>query len=162
MTMPIHANANQPSAPHGAPHRKSLPALIRCAVLAGLAAGGQHAFAHHSFAMYDSKQLITVTGTIKSFQWSNPHAIVWLIDGPKKDGASDLWTLELPTSPGVLTRLGWNKHSLQPGDRVIVEFNPLRDGEHGGSFKKATLVDSGKVLAVNLAPSAVKPDPGQP
>jgi hypothetical protein len=58
--------------------------------------------------------------------------------------------------------LGWSKHSLQPGDRVIVEFNPLRDGEHGGSFKKATLVDSGKVLVVNLAPPAAKPDPGQP
>jgi Family of unknown function (DUF6152) len=162
MMMPIHANTNWPAAPHGAPHRKSLPALIRCTLLLSLAASGQHALGHHSFAMYDSKQLITVTGTIKSFQWSNPHAIVWLIDGPKKDGASDLWTLELPTSPGVLTRLGWNKHSLQPGDRVIVEFNPLRDGEHGGSFKKATLVDSGKVLAVNITTPAAKPDPGQP
>jgi hypothetical protein len=158
MTVAIHANARRP----GKPHRKSTHTLIRYTLLLSLTASGQRVLGHHSFAMYDSKQLITITGTIKSFQWSNPHAVVWLIDGPKKDGASDLWTLELPTSPGVLTRLGWNKHSLQPGDRVIVEFNPLRDGEHGGSFKKATLVDSGKVLVVNLAPPAAKSDPGQP
>jgi len=156
MKMPIQANANRPGALRG----KLMP-LIRCAFLLGLTTGGQRVLAHHSFAMYDPKQLITVTGTIKSFQWSNPHAVVWLIDGPKQDGTSDLWTLELPTSPGVLTRLGWSKHSLQPGDRVTVEFNPLRNGEHGGSFKKATLVDSGKVLAVNIAPPP-KPDPGQP
>ena len=117
---------------------------------------------HHSFAMYDSKQLITVTGTIREFQWTNPHVIVWLVNGPDASGASELWTLELPTSPGVLTRMGWTKHSLQPGDHVIVQFNPLRSGEHGGSFKKATLVDSGKVLEVNLGPPAAKPDPTQP
>jgi hypothetical protein len=161
MKVPIHANASRP----GAPRRKLMPKLIRYAFLLSLSLNlslsGQHVFAHHSFAMYDPKQLITVTGTIKSFQWSNPHAIVWLIDGPNKDRASDLWTLELPTSPGVLTRLGWNKHSLQPGDRVIVEFNPLRNGEHGGSFKKATLVDSGKVLVVNISPPATNPVPEQ-
>jgi hypothetical protein len=139
-----------------------IPNLIRYASLLCLVANGQRAFAHHSFAMYDSKQLITVTGTIKAFQWTNPHVIVWLINGPDASGASELWTLELPTSPGVLTRMGWSKHSLEPGDRVTVEFNPLRSGEHGGSFKKATLVDSGKVLEVNIGPPVAKPDSKQP
>jgi len=157
MRMPIHANANR----RGALRGKLMLTLIRWVFSSSLTMSGQQVLAHHSFAMYDPKQLMTVTGTIKSFQWSNPHAVVWLIDGPNKGGTSDLWTLELPTSPGVLTRLGWSKHSLQPGDRVIVEFNPLRNGEHGGSFKKATLVDSGKVLAVNIAPPP-KPDSGQP
>lgn len=127
-------------------------------VLLCTAVAAQHALAHHSFAMYDSKQLITVTGTVKTFQWTNPHVILWLVNGPDTSGASELWTLELPTSPGVLTRMGWSKHSLEPGDRVIVEFNPLRTGEHGGSFKKATLVDSGKVLEVALGPPPTKPN----
>jgi hypothetical protein len=85
------------------------------------------------------------------------------VNGPDASGASELWTFELPTSPGVLTRMGWDKHSLEPGDRIIVEFNPLRSGEHGGSFKKATLVDSGKVLEVKIPPPAAdKPDPKPP
>ena len=123
-----------------------------------LMATGPRALAHHSFAMYDSKQLVTVSGTVKTFQWTNPHVILWLVNGPDASGASELWTFELPTSPGVLTRMGWDKHSLEPGDRIIVEFNPLRSGEHGGSFKKATLVDSGKVLEVKIGPPGAKPD----
>jgi hypothetical protein len=128
-------------------------ALMACLVLAA-----QHATAHHSFAMYDSSQLLTVSGTVKTFQWTNPHVILWLVNGPDASGVSETWTLELPTSPGVLTRMGWSKHSLEPGDRIIVEFNPLRSGEHGGSFKKATLVDSGKVLEVKIGPPGAKPD----
>jgi len=101
--------------------------------------------------MYDTSKTLTVEGTIKEFQWTNPHAVVWILDGPHEDGKEpELWTVELPTSPGNLTRLGWTKHSLNPGERVIVELNPLRDGKHGGSFKKATIVDSGKVLTVNF------------
>jgi len=133
--------------------KSAFRALWMCVVLAG-----SHASAHHSFAMYDTNQLLTVSGTVKAFQWSNPHVILWLVDGPNASGASQLWTLELPTSPGVLTRMGWSKHSLQPGDRVIVQFNPLRSGEHGGSFRKATLVDGGKVLEVKLGPPAATPD----
>lgn len=133
--------------------KHAMRALLLC-----VAVGAPRAGAHHSFAMYDSKQLITVTGTVKTFQWTNPHVIVWLVNGPDASATSEIWTLELPTSPGVLIRMGWNKHSLEPGDRVVVEFNPLRTGEHGGSFKKATLVDSGKVLEVALGPQAAKSD----
>lgn len=133
--------------------KTSIRVLMACLVLAG-----EHAFAHHSFAMYDSTQLLTVSGTVKTFQWTNPHVILWLVNGPDASGTSELWTLELPTSPGVLTRMGWSKHSLEPGERIIVEFNPLRSGEHGGSFKKATLVDSGKVLEVKIGPPGAKPD----
>ncbi|MEY4511473.1 MAG: hypothetical protein RLZZ450_3595 [Pseudomonadota bacterium] len=73
------------------------------------------------------------------------------------DPAGEVWTIELPTSPGNLARMSWNKRSLKPGDHVIVELNPLRDGQHGGSFKKATLVDTGVVLVAS-APGA----PGTP
>jgi hypothetical protein len=134
--------------------KSAIRALWMSVVLAG-----SYASAHHSFAMYDTNQLLTVSGTVKAFQWSNPHVILWLVDGPNASGASELWTLELPTSPGVLTRMGWSKHSLEPGDRVVVEFNPLRSGEHGGSFKKATLVDSGKVLEVKIGPADAKLGP---
>jgi hypothetical protein len=51
--------------------------------------------------------------------------------------------------------MGWDKRSLNPGDRVIMEVNPLRNGKHAGSFKRATLVDSGKVLTVAPPVTAV-------
>jgi hypothetical protein len=123
--------------------------------------GVSPAFAHHSFAMYDQTKIIVLTGAVKEFQWSNPHALVWLFKDPPgpapRPGAAaaspapapeagELWSIELPTSPGVLRKLGWTKHSLEPGDRVAMEINPLRSGEHGGSFKKATNLRTGEVL----------------
>jgi hypothetical protein len=132
-------------------------AALGCALLSLAAA---RAAAHHSFAMYDSQQVITIRGVVKEFQWSNPHAIVWLLSGPADGVAPELWTIELPTSPAGLVRMGWDKRSLNPGDRVIVELNPLRNGKNAGSFKKATLVDTGKVLTV-AAPGAAPAPPGQ-
>jgi hypothetical protein len=123
-----------------------------------LLVGAQSAPAHHSFAMYDPKQVLTLNGTVKEFQWSNPHAIVWVLVPADGDQEPQLWTIELPTSPAGLVRMGWDKHSLNGGDQVVLEINPLRDGEHGGSFKKATLVASGKVLTVAL-PSVASASP---
>lgn len=123
------------------------------------------AFAHHSFAMYDQTKLISLVGTVKEFQWTNPHVILWLVKeaeaGKPAQPAQEeeLWTIELPTSTGNLARMDWSKHSLVPGDRVTVELNPLRDGHHGGSFKKATIAATGKVLVASVP---APPDAGAP
>jgi hypothetical protein len=118
--------------------------------LAALLAVAEPASAHHSFAMYDQNTLVTIDGTVKEFQWSNPHALLWVLEKAKDGEPPQEWTVELPTSPGNLTRLGWTKHSLEPGDRVTLDINPLRDGKHGGSFKRLTIVATGKVLVVDL------------
>ncbi len=123
--------------------------LVLPLALAAAYAAPAPADAHHSFAMYDSARLISVNATVKEFQWTNPHAILIVITGPDPGGApAEEWSIELPTSPGNLIRLGWTKHSLKPGDRIQLDFNPLRDGARGGSFKKAVL--AGQVLTVNL------------
>ena len=125
--------------------------LALSGALAGLATSvGAPAWAHHSFAMYDSNKLITVNATVKEFQWTNPHAILLIVSGANGAAPTQEWSIELPTSPGNLTRLGWTKHSLKAGDRILLDFNPLRDGAQGGSFKKATVVDTGQVLTANL------------
>jgi len=59
-------------------------------------------------------------------------------------------------APGNLTRGGWTRHSFKPGDRIELEFNPLRDGKHGGAFDKATFLDTGQVITSNLR-AAEKP-----
>jgi hypothetical protein len=106
------------------------------------------ASAHHSFAMFDPERTVTLTGTVKEFRWVNPHSAIFV----KVDGSDDpgkLWAVEM-TSPSNLTRRGWTRTTLKPGDRISVEINPLRDGRHGGGFRTATLLDSGRVLGGSL------------
>jgi MYXO-CTERM domain-containing protein len=134
---------------HLRPFVRSAPRtlLVFLALLA--AVSPRAALAHHSFAMYDSTKLVTVDGTVTNFQWTNPHVLLWVTGSTAAGDAPTLWTVELPTSPGNLGRMGWSKHSLKAGDHVVVELNPLRDGKHGGSFKKATITATGKVLLAN-------------
>jgi hypothetical protein len=101
--------------------------------------------AHHSFAVYDRTKTLTLKGTVKTFQWTNPHVVIWIMVLPESGGAAEEWSIET-TSPGVLTRSGWTRHSLNPGDRVSVEFSPLRDGSHGGGLNSVTLLDTGETL----------------
>ncbi len=111
----------------------------------GLTVGGAPALAHHSFAMFDPAKVLSLKGTVKDFEWSNPHVSLWVLAPPAGGGEAELWTVEL-TSPGNLTRLGWTRHSLKAGDHVVVEVNPLRNGQHGGGFRKVTLTDTGQTL----------------
>jgi hypothetical protein len=105
----------------------------------------RNAVAHHSFAMFDNANVVTLKATVKDFQWTNPHVILWVYAQAKDKEPADLWTVEL-TSPGNLTRSGWSRHSLKVGDKLELLVNPLRDGSHGGSFKQATILETGQVL----------------
>ncbi len=128
------------------PNMTRIP-LKAAAIALGLITAGAagSAIAHHSFAMFDFSKTVTVKGVVKEFQWTNPHVIVWVL-GEEQPGAGQvLWSAEL-TSPGNLTRMGWTKRSLNPGDRVSLELNPLRDGKKGGGFHSVTLIDTGVVL----------------
>ena len=127
---------------------RTLPALAGSLTMA-LCLAAPAAQAHHSFAMFDQAQTTVFRGTIKDFQWSNPHAVVWVVNEAKPAGTPDVWTIEL-TSPGNLTRMGWTRHALAVGDKVNVEINPLRDGQHGGSLKKITVLATGQVLTSSL------------
>jgi len=113
------------------------------------------AAAHHSFAMFDFSKTDTVKGTVTEFRWTNPHVALLVELDPKPGAAPEVWSMEL-TSPGNLTRAGWSRHSFKPGDRIELEFNPLRDGKHGGAFSKATFLATGQVISSNLR-AAEKP-----
>jgi hypothetical protein len=119
-----------------------------CLSLAGAAAPVS---AHHSVAMFDGSKTITLKGTVKEFQWVNPHVLIWVNAEADNGGPAQLWAVEL-SSPGVLTRNGWTKRSLKFGDKVSVDVAPLRDGKPGGLFRKVTLADTGQVLTYRLQP----------
>jgi hypothetical protein len=113
------------------------------------AALGVPAYAHHSFAMFDFNNTVTLDATVTEFRWTNPH-VVLLVEAPPKPGAPpETWSMEL-TSPGNLTRMGWTRKSFKPGDLIQLRFNPLRDGKHGGAFSQAKLLATGQVFTSSV------------
>jgi hypothetical protein len=114
------------------------------------------ATAHHSIAMFDTSKTMTLNGTVNKFEWVNPHVLLWVNVGGQNGEKPQLWAVELG-SPGTLIRNGWTKRSFLPGEKVSIDVGPLRNGNPGGFFKKATLLDSGKVLTYTLEPQA-RPD----
>jgi hypothetical protein len=104
--------------------------------------------AHHSFAMYDLRRVETVEGVVREFRWVNPHSSMVVV-AARPGAAPEVWAIEM-TSPGNLTRLGWTRKSFRPGDRVRVEFSPLRNGKRGGGFRSATLLETGQVMTARM------------
>jgi Family of unknown function (DUF6152) len=102
--------------------------------------------------MYDRVNLIVLDGTIKVMKWRNPHVTIDFVNDATAEQPSRTWTVEV-SSPGVMTRSGWTKRSLNPGDRVKVQIAPLRDGMSGGLMRQITLLDSGQVLKWTFADS---------
>jgi hypothetical protein len=129
---------------------RRIPSRIgRLALLGALFAGALPARAHHSFAMFDFTKVVTITGTVKEFQWTNPHVVLWVNVEGKDPKSPDVWWLEM-TSPGNLTRGGWNRKAVNAGDKVTVELNPLRDGKLGGALIKVTDSTTGQVFSTDL------------
>jgi len=99
--------------------------------------------AHHSPVMFDRGKKQTITGTVKEFSWVNPHASIQL-EVANAQGQIEVWGVEM-NSPNNLVKQGWKSTIIKGGDKVSIVINPLRTGEHGGSFVSIKLPD-GKVL----------------
>jgi Family of unknown function (DUF6152) len=99
---------------------------------------GVPALAHHSFARFDADRQVTLQGTVKEFQWTNPHA--WVILAVDRNGRSQQWAIEM-NGPNGLARQGWRPKTLTPGMPVTLTVHPLRDGTNGGQFMDITLPD---------------------
>ena len=80
--------------------------------------------------MFDMSKNVSLLGTIKEFQWTNPHTFIY-IDVPNGAGGSDVYGIE-GMSPNYLARVGWDKHTLSSGEKVELIIHPLKDGRKGG------------------------------
>jgi len=101
------------------------------------------ALAHHSTAVFDMQKTVEITGTIKEFQWTNPHTFTYvMVEGDV--AVAGEYALE-GMSPNYLGRNGWTKRSLKPGDKVTLQIHPLKDGRKGGFMANVKLAD-GTVL----------------
>ena len=128
-------------------NKKFTQSIIRGFLIAGLVAGGTSlALAHHSAAAFDSASEKVITGTVKKFDYSNPHTWVWL-DVPNDQGGVDTWGVE-GMSPNYLTRRGWTRTTLKPGDKLTITVRPMKNGEKGGMWISAKR-PTGEVLLMN-------------
>ena len=118
---------------------------LRMIAIAGVAVGllAGPALGHHSFARFDPDTTVEAQGTIKEFQWTNPHS--WIeVMVTDAEGQEVQWSLELG-SPGGLARDGWTPRTIVPGDEVTVTFHPSRDGASLGQFLTMVL-PNGEIL----------------
>jgi len=113
-----------------------------------LVMGSVPASAHHSSAAYDRDADVVLTGTIKEFQYTNPHS--WLIvEAVDKAGKTVDWGFEAE-GPSTLLRAGIKISSLKAGEKVGVTGHPLKDGRPAALLVSVTKAD-GSVLSTNAA-----------
>jgi hypothetical protein len=127
--------------------------LVRRIVASGLlalllAVATASVSAHHSFAAFNMTEEKTITGKVKTVEWTNPHIWIW-VDVANAGGGTDTYGFE-GMSPNFLERRGWKRTTLKTGDTVTITFRPLVDGKNGGMFTTGKMED-GTVLSMGGA-----------
>ena len=116
-------------------------------IVTGLLCPVIQALAHHSFsAEYDEKKVMTIKGKVTRFEWTNPH-VRFYVDAKDDKSVVSNWDLEL-MSVNTLTRAGWDRHVLNVGDEVTVQFYLAKDGSKRGNARgSVVLADGRKIFA---------------
>ncbi|MDB5459757.1 MAG: hypothetical protein JWO72_1498 [Caulobacteraceae bacterium] len=115
----------------------------------GALSAASPAAAHHSFAMYDRARTVTLEGTVKDWQFANPHSQLVMV--VLENGTPVEYNVE-GASVNTLVRIGWGPKTFKAGDKISVVMNPLRDGSKAGAFLRATRAD-GKTLSAGQTPN---------
>ena len=84
------------------------------------------ASAHHSTAMYDTQNPVTISGAVKRFEWTNPHAFVYL-EVKNDKGEMVEWEVEM-MSLNHLRSYGWTSRTVKQGDTITCTGAPARSG----------------------------------
>jgi hypothetical protein len=112
------------------------------AMIFGLLALQGAAFGHHGTSAYGT-QVVTMKGTVTSFEFMNPHTEI-RVDVTDAGGHRVSWLCEAG-SLNFLVRRGWSKNAMKPGDVVTIMGNPLKTGAPNLRLTKVVLPD-GKEL----------------
>ena len=119
------------------------------------------AVAHHSFAMFDPEKAVVLKGTVKDFEWQNPHVWLEMMVVDQATGKPVKYSLEMG-SVARSTYDGWKKDTVRPGDSITATMHPLKDGSRGGMYLSVEL-PSGQKFG-RTGPAVGKPTarlPGQ-
>ena len=125
---------------------KTVLAALLSAGIAGVATVDLSA--HHSAIAYDRDADVELTGTVREFQYTNPHS--WLyVQVVDKAGQTVDWGFEAE-GPSTLLRAGIKVSLLKPGEKVTVKGHPLKDGRPAALLVSVTKTD-GSVLSTDAA-----------
>jgi len=130
------------------PDRRALRQMIKPKVsvtVFALLVTAMGAAAHHAFeAEYDEKKLVTVTGVVTKFEWTNPHAWIYL-NVRDESGKVTNWRFEMGAPGGLLNR-GWKKGELKRGDQVTIDGYSSKRLASVANARMVTLPDGRKLF----------------
>jgi hypothetical protein len=102
--------------------------------------------AHHSFAAeFDITKSVTLVGKVTKIEWTNPHAYLFIDVADAQTGSVTNWEIEMG-SPNGLTRLGWTRNLLKPGDAVTIEGSLGRNKSNLANARSVVMTGTGKKL----------------
>jgi hypothetical protein len=110
--------------------------------------------AHHGASEYDMTKIVSMNGTVKELQFVNPHTLL-TFTVKDESGKTNEWEGELP-SPNLLSRRGWSRSTLKPGDQVTIIGAPAKNGEKGMQVKKLVFPDGHELPGTVLPPDSSK------
>ena len=87
---------------------------------------------HHSDAGVDTESVIAFEGTVRELAWRNPH--VYIVVETEQSGEPVEWELQMGAVSG-LTRRGWTRDTLSPGDQVTIRASPAVGGRPYGILR---------------------------
>jgi hypothetical protein len=99
--------------------------------------------AHHSTAMYDNEHPITVTGSVKKFDWTNPHAFIYLEVKNEKGNIVE-WEVEM-MSLNHLRGYGWTSKTVKAGDMISCTGSPAKSGAPSMISNRMKLADGREI-----------------
>jgi uncharacterized protein DUF6152 len=108
-------------------------------LVVGLLAAWLPLFAHHGNASYDVEKTVTVKGVVTEYIWANPHVFV-KVDAKDDSGNTTHWVIE---SQNIVAQsdLGWTNVMFKPGDQVVIDVTPAKNGRPIGRFKGRIVIN---------------------
>jgi hypothetical protein len=110
----------------------------------GFLLGAAGAGAHHSTAMYNTQNPVTVNGTVKKVEWTNPHAFLYLDVKDDKTGKVTEWEVEL-MSLNHLRSYGWTSKTVKVGDVIFATGAPAKSGAPSMIANRVKLPDGREI-----------------
>jgi hypothetical protein len=119
--------------------------MTLCAAAVAFLLATMRVSAHQAFAAeYDENKIVTITGSVTDFKWTNPHA--WLyVEGKDESGRVTIWGFEMGSPSGLVNR-GWKREDVKKGDRITVDGFRAKDGRNVANARTVILSDGRKLF----------------
>ncbi len=108
-------------------------------LVVGFLAVSMSLFAHHGNASYDTEKTVTVKGAVTEYIWANPHVFL-KVDAKDDSGNTLHWVIEAQNIVAQ-SELGWTNTMFKPGDQVVIDVTPTKNGRPIGRFRGRIVIN---------------------